>query len=91
MSESLADAESVTRRGHPTDLERRRAGDDQTTDDIAPVTLEDEVWIGHSAHIQRGVTVGAGAIVAPGSVVVKDVPPGGLAMGIPARNVAKAF
>ena len=77
--------------GHPTDLERRRAGEDQTDDDIEPVIIEDYAWIGHSAHIQRGVTVGEGAVVAPGSVVVKDVPAGGLAMGIPARNVAKAF
>ena len=77
--------------GHPTDLERRLAREDMGAGDIAPVTIEDYAWIGHSAHIQKGVTIGEAAIVAPGSVVVKDVPPGSLAMGVPARNIAKAF
>ena len=77
--------------GHPSDPEKRKAGVDQTEEDFGPVTIEDYAWIGHSAHIQKGVTVGRGAVVAPGSVVVKDVPPNGLAMGIPARNVANAF
>ncbi len=77
--------------GHPTDLERRMARQDMTLKDIDPITIGDYAWIGHSAHIQKGVTVGTRAIVAPGSVVVKDVPPDGLAMGVPARNIAKAF
>jgi acetyltransferase-like isoleucine patch superfamily enzyme len=35
--------------------------------------------------VLNGVTVGTGALVAAGSVVTKDVPPGALVMGAPAQ------
>jgi serine acetyltransferase len=73
--------------GHPSDLERRLRGDPMTADDILPVTIEDHAWIGWGAQILKGVTVGKGAIVAAGSVVTNNVPPGTLAMGVPARIV----
>lgn len=41
--------------------------------------------IGSSATILCGVTIGAGAIVGAGSVVTKDVPPGAVVAGNPAR------
>lgn len=41
---------------------------------FAPVIIKDNAWIGMSAIILKGVTVGEGAIVAAGSVVTKDVP-----------------
>ncbi len=50
-----------------------------------PVTVEDDVWVGGSAIILGGVTIGRGAIVAAGSVVTRDVPPGARVMGNPAR------
>jgi acetyltransferase-like isoleucine patch superfamily enzyme len=34
-----------------------------------------------------GVTIGRGSAVSAGTVVTKDVPPGHLAIGAPARNV----
>jgi acetyltransferase-like isoleucine patch superfamily enzyme len=73
--------------GHPSDLDRRLRGEPMTVDDIRPVTIEDYAWIGWGSHILKGVTVGKGAIVAAGSVVIADVPPGALAMGVPARIV----
>lgn len=51
----------------------------------APVRIEDDVWIGHAAILEPGVTVGKGAVVSAGSVVTTDVPPGRLALGNPAR------
>lgn len=51
----------------------------------APVRIEDDVWIGHGAIIEPGVTIGKGAVVAAGSVVTTDVPPARLALGNPAR------
>lgn len=76
---------------HPSDPERRQRGDDITPEDIAPVTIEDRVWLGHGVHILKGVTLGHGCVVAAGSVVNKDVPPGGLAMGVPARIIKQPW
>ncbi len=53
----------------------------------APIVLEENVWLGVRAIILRGVTVGAGSVVAAGSVVSRDVPPRTLVGGIPARAI----
>jgi len=53
----------------------------------APVTIEDRVWIGCRALILSGVTVGAGSVIAAGAVVTKDVPPGSLVAGNPAKVI----
>lgn len=50
-----------------------------------PVVLESGVWLGARAIVLRGVTVGRGSVVAAGSVVTSDLPPGVLAGGVPAR------
>ncbi len=42
---------------------------------VKPVTIEDNVWIGCRALILKGVHIGAGAIIAAGAIVTKDVPP----------------
>jgi acetyltransferase-like isoleucine patch superfamily enzyme len=49
------------------------------------VTIEDNAVIGARAVIRAGVRVGKGAVVAMGAVVTKDVPPGKVVMGIPAK------
>ena len=53
----------------------------------APVRIGDRVWIGCRATVLKGVTVGDGAVVAAGSVVVSDVPARSLVAGNPARVV----
>ena len=55
----------------------------------APVTIEDDVWIGFNSTILKGVTIGRGAIVAAGSLVTKDVPPFTLVGGNPAQVIRK--
>jgi Hexapeptide repeat of succinyl-transferase len=52
-----------------------------------PITIGDHVWIGMRAIILKGVTIGDGAVVAAGAVVTKDVEPGTLVAGVPARFV----
>jgi maltose O-acetyltransferase len=53
----------------------------------AAVTIEDYVFIGPRSIILPGVTIGKGAIVAAGAVVTKDVAPGCIVAGIPARPI----
>jgi len=53
----------------------------------APVVIEDDVWVGPSCTILKGVRIGAGAFVEPGSLVSIDVPARGRVMGNPARLV----
>lgn len=55
----------------------------------APVTIEDDVWIGASATILPGVRIGRGAIVAAGAVVVDSVEPYTMVAGVPARPFRK--
>ena len=53
--------------------------------DLHGPIIEDYVSIGANATILSGVIIGTGSLVAAGSVVTKDVPPGTLAIGSPAR------
>lgn len=53
----------------------------------APITLEENVWIGDSAIICKGVTIGRNSIIGAGSVVVSDIPENVIAAGNPARVV----
>jgi len=51
------------------------------------VTIEDGAVIGGGSVIKAGVTVGKNSVVAMGAVVTKDVPPGVVVLGVPARVV----
>ncbi len=53
----------------------------------APVTIEDDVWIGFKSSILKGVTIGRGAVVAACTVVTSDVPAFTLVAGNPARVI----
>jgi acetyltransferase-like isoleucine patch superfamily enzyme len=53
----------------------------------SPIKIGDHVWIGARAMVLKGVTIGDGAVVAAASVVTKDVAPGTLVAGSPARYV----
>jgi serine O-acetyltransferase len=51
-------------------------------------TLENGVIVGAGAKVLGNITVGTGAQVGSGSVVVKDVPPDATVVGIPGRVIA---
>ncbi len=54
---------------------------------VKPVVIGDHVWIAARAMVMKGVTIGAGSVIAAGAVVTKDVPPHTLVAGIPARVI----
>ena len=61
---------TLTTGGHPVEVAERY---DFITH--APIVIEDDVWIGASATICPGVTIGSGSVVGAGAVIAKDVPP----------------
>lgn len=70
------------------DDDRHKLSVDGTpTEQTAPITVEDDVWIGHSVSVTKGVTIHEGSVVASNSVVTSDVPPNTLVAGTPAEVV----
>lgn len=65
-------------------------GPDGPLPSVAPVVIGDRVWIGARALILKGVTIGDGAVVAAGAVVTRDVPPGAIVAGTPAKIIGTA-
>ena len=68
--------------GHPVAPDKRRS---YIT--AEPITIETNVWIGASATVLPGVTIGADSVVAAGAVVTRDVPPATLVAGVPAKVI----
>src|SRR5437764_1188882 len=54
-----------------------------------PIVIEDDVWIGIGAIVLKGVRIGKGATVGAGTVLTRDVPPGALVAGNPAKILGK--
>lgn len=69
---------------HALDVAERRCGKGGQS---KPVMIYDDAFIGARAIVLKGVTIGQGAIVGAGSVVVKDVPPFTVVAGNPARII----
>jgi acetyltransferase-like isoleucine patch superfamily enzyme len=74
--------------GHPTDPEARLAGRPPAIEDVRPIRLGDNVWIGRGATIFPGVEIGDGSVVCAGAVVMSLVPSRTLVGGNPARALS---
>jgi virginiamycin A acetyltransferase len=55
------------------------------------ITIGNDVWIGSRSLIVASVTIGHGAVVAAGAVVVEDVPPYAIVGGVPAKIIKMRF
>jgi acetyltransferase-like isoleucine patch superfamily enzyme len=73
--------------GHPLDAVRRRAGEPTPTEEIKPVVIGDDVWVGTGSIILKGIRVGDRSVIAARSVVTKDVPPDSVVAGNPAKVI----
>jgi len=51
------------------------------------VEILDDAWIGVSAIIMPGVTIGKGAVIGAGAVVTKNIPDYAIAVGVPAKVI----
>ncbi len=65
---------------HPTDADERRT----LLEYAKPITIGDDCWIGGSAVICPGVSIGARCVVGAGAVVTRDAPPDSIVAGNPA-------
>lgn len=79
-----AGARMITRKHGFAELDRPMAEQGYSN---APIVIEDDVWIGFQAVILPGVTIGKGSIVGAGAVVTRDVEPGSIVAGVPARLI----
>jgi maltose O-acetyltransferase len=68
---------------HPLEPEPRRA----KWEAAKPIAIGDNAWLGGGVVVCPGVTIGQDTVVGAGAVVTRDLPPGVLAVGNPARVV----
>lgn len=72
---------------HPHAPKNRRYAKPDWPTISRPVRIGDDVFVGARAIVQKGVTIGDGAIIAAGSIVTRNVPPLAVVAGSPARVV----
>ena len=70
---------------HPLRSEDRRLKPQEAK--TAPIVIEEEVFIGMTCLVLKGVRIGRGSVVGAGSVVTRDVPAGDIIDGNPARVI----
>lgn len=70
---------------HPLDHQERASG----LEFAKPIEIGEDVWIGGSAVICPGVSIGARSIIGAGSVVTKDIPSDVFAAGNPCKVIRR--
>lgn len=70
---------------HPINFQERGTG----LEFAKPIAIGNDVWVGGSAVICPGVTIGDRTVIGAGSVVTKDIPSDVFAAGNPCRVIRK--
>lgn len=78
---------SCTILGHDASVRILNNRFDKKLDSVGKVDIRDNSFVGHGAIVMPRVTIGPDSIVAAGAVVTKDVPPGVVVGGNPARVI----
>ena len=73
--------------GHDASINVLNQAFGKKLDSVGPVVIRDNCFVGHGAIVLPRVTIGPNSIVAAGAVVTKDVPPGVVVGGNPARFI----
>lgn len=68
---------------HPIDAEQRK----MEIEWAKPIKVGNDVWFGGSVTVLPGVTIGDNVVIGAGSVVVKDIPSGVVAVGNPCKPI----
>ncbi len=79
----IATAVQIITATHPLDPAERTSGWEQAR----PVRIGHRAWIGAGAILLPGVVVGDDSVVGAGAIVTRDVPPGAVVAGNPARII----
>ncbi len=53
------------------------------------ITIEDNCWLGSGVRVLDGVTIGEGSVIGAGAVVTKNIPAYSIAVGVPAKAIAR--
>lgn len=70
---------------HPMDVKSRQSG----LEYAKAIRIGNDVWVGGSAIICPGVTIGNGVVIGAGAVVTRNLPDNVFAAGNPARVIRK--
>lgn len=76
--------------GHSREPEARKRGEPAPDEDVKPIHIGDNVWIGTGAAIFPGVTIGDNSVIAANAVIIADVAPNSVMLGNPARRTGVA-
>ncbi len=73
--------------GHPSDPLGRLNDLPLSPEDVRPIVIGNNVWIGQRSIISPGVKIGDNSIVSAGAVVITEVPANAIVAGNPARKI----
>lgn len=82
---------SIHQKDNVSFVNKQKFVESQTTSTGYAVQIGNDVWIGKNVTIKAGVTIGDGAIIGANALVLKDVEPYSINVGVPARVIKHRF